>query len=336
MNDLQDRDNLRPDERDLVAELMRAAGRRAEPPAGAYERVFGAASARWHAKLRRRRRRNLLLAAAAFTLVLLSTVFVVNVLVPERALVAAHTARVIGVVRVKQPGGKWSVLSGNAEQLPVATHVQTQGGSRAGISMSTGASLRLDESTDVVLLSETAVRVLAGKVYVDTHDAKNRSLQVITPAASAIDVGTQFEVQYRDAAYRLRVRTGLVRLYRKTQSLESMAGEQVLIDGQGQIARRRVSAADGEWQWTQALAPTPDIEGQPLTLLLSWVSRETGRSIRYENAAVERKAQGIIMHGNIRLLEPLDALTVMLATTDLQHVLIADDAILIKARMPPR
>ena len=48
--------------------------------------------------------------------------------------------------------------------------------------------------------------------------------------------------------------------------------------------------------------------------LLAWVARETGKTIRFEKPELERKVQTTILHGNIRLLTPLDALGVMLAT----------------------
>ena len=52
--------------------------------------------------------------------------------------------------------------------------------------------------------------------------------------------------------------------------------------------------------------------------------------MRYATPAIERRASGTILHGSIRGLEPLEALAVMLATTDLRHEVLADGTIMIK------
>ena len=70
----------------------------------------------------------------------------------------------------------------------------------------------------------------------------------------------------------------------------------------------------------------------PVTELLNWVARETGRSIRFQDAEVKRRAAATILHGSIRHLAPLDALTIMLATTDLDYVELADGTLLIQSR----
>lgn len=336
MTDLRD---TRAPDGDVVAKLLRSAGRRMDPPAAAYERVLNAATAAWQQQVRRRRRRRVILAlAASLAFIFVATVFIHYGRSPEVTLMAGRTERVIGAVRVKTSSGAWTLLSGNPTELLDQTQVHTGSNSRVGIKLGGGASLRLAEQTDVVLLSDTRVNLIAGKLYVDTPSGgfqpNATPIEIITPAGSAIDVGTQFEIQYRDSAYRLRVREGRVRLSSKARSLEGAAGEQILIDSSGHIEHSPLEVGPGDWQWIQALAPAPDIEGQPLMTLLTWVSRETGRSIQFENRQIERKAQTIILHGNIHLLEPLDALTVMLATTDLQHVLMAEHTILIKARAP--
>ena len=136
---------------------------------------------------------------------------------------------------------------------------------------------------------------------------------------------------YRNDAYRLRVREGRVKLSRGAGVITSTAGEQVTIDPSGAVARVQLQQDDkADWQWTQALAPPPDIDGQPLSVLLTWVARETGRTVRFDKPEIERRVQSTILHGDIHLLSPLDALSVMLATTDLEHVLSDDDTILIR------
>ena len=107
-------------------------------------------------------------------------------------------------------------------------------------------------------------------------------------------------------------------------------GEQLSIDASGVIRRTPIAADDPAWHWVQALAAAPDVDNQPLAVLVAWVARETGIKVRYATPAVERRAMTTILHGSIRNLEPLEALAVMLATTDLQHEVLADGTIMIK------
>jgi hypothetical protein len=69
-----------------------------------------------------------------------------------------------------------------------------------------------------------------------------------------------------------------------------------------------------------------------VTVLLTWVARETGRAVRFASPDIERKAGTTILHGNIRHLAPLEALSVMLATTDLEYTLPDDATILIRLK----
>ena len=91
-----------------------------------------------------------------------------------------------------------------------------------------------------------------------------------------------------------------------------------------------IAANDPDWRWIHSLASAPDIDEQPLTVLLAWVARESGVKVRYASPAIERKATATILHGSIQRLKPFEALEVMLATTDLRHEVLSDGTILIK------
>ena len=80
------------------------------------------------------------------------------------------------------------------------------------------------------------------------------------------------------------------------------------------------------------MASAPEINEQPVTELLEWVARETGRPIRYKDSEVERRAATTILHGSIRHFAPLEALGVMLATTNLEYVELPDGTLLIQTR----
>lgn len=334
--DRYDPDAKVDDEMDTVARLIRTAGRRSDPPAEALEQTFATAIEAWRIKVRRRRETHRFAAIAASLVIVGSVALLVVNLTREPASSVARADRLIGTVEIRSgASGDWSTLRDEAIQLAAGSHLRTHAGSRAGIVLDTGVSVRLADATNVVLESSSSLRLVSGKVYLDTGDTGRdaQRIQVVTPAGTARDVGTQFEVLYRDEAYRLRVRDGRVLLSRDAGEIAGGAGDQLTIDTSGGLERMRIARDDSEWQWVESVAPAPEIDAQPLTALLEWVARETGRAITFEQPEVERKAETIILHGSIRNLTPLEALSVMLATTDLEYVLPDDGTILIRLKV---
>jgi ferric-dicitrate binding protein FerR (iron transport regulator) len=326
---------------DAVALLLRSAGRRADPPVAAYERVLGAATRSWHAKVNRRRRWRASFAIAASLLIVVAFAVFVRSQPPAPAMLAGRTDRVIGTVEIRTtPDAPWMILGDEPQGLVVGSELRTRAGSRAGLVLDGGVSVRLADATDLVLESPTRVQVLSGRVYLDTGGEGTRAqqIEVVTARVVARDVGTQFEVLYHDDVYRLRVREGRVLLSRSSPGLESppevdgTAGEQLTIDASGALERTRIAAQDSQWQWVQSVAPAPDVDAQPVTMLLAWVARETGKPVRFASPDVERRASQTILHGNIRHLAPMEALEVMLATTDFEHAVLPDDTILIRLK----
>jgi len=344
MTDEHDPDAEAANSQDGVARLIRTAGRRADPPRATYERALAAATVAWHTKLRRRAQRRAFGAiAASFVLVSTAALFVAYL---QRASVPiiGRTDRIIGTVQLQtSPGDQWMALRDSTQGLSAGSQMRTGAGGRVGVMLASGVSLRLADATEVVLESGSRVRVLTGKIYLDTstgypQGAANiagdaRRIEVITAAGTASDIGTQFEVQYRDDAYRLRVREGHVLLQRTSGRVDGSAGEQLSIDARGTLERTRMPAQDTAWEWVESVAPAPDIDNKPVTVLLTWVARETGKSIRFDKPDVERRASTTILHGSIRDLAPLDALSAMLATTNLEHVLLGDGTILIRLKV---
>jgi ferric-dicitrate binding protein FerR (iron transport regulator) len=331
----RDPHNTASDEQgDAVAQLIRAAGRRAEPPAQAYEQTLAAAMASWDQVQSRRRRRVLATVAASIALAV-GVAFLLLTQLPRQAPpIAGRTDRIVGTVEVRRDAqSAWSTLRDDLLSLPLGAQIRTRAGSRAGILLSSGVSLRLAEATEVALETDARLRVIAGKVYIDSGAMRpNSGIEVVTEAGTAVDVGTQFEVLYRDGEYRLRVREGRVLLRHDAGEFDGHAGEQLKILPGGELERTRIEHNDRGWDWVESLAPAPEIDRQPVTVLLTWVARETGRTVRFASPDLERKAGTTILHGSIRHLAPLEALSVMLATTDLEYTLPDDATILVRLK----
>jgi hypothetical protein len=333
MNTMQDDADAQPD---TLAELIRAAGRRQAPPEDAYRVTLAAATTLWRTRVRHgRQRRALLWAAAAGVVAIMAAALLQWRLpaVPQAGVV--RVARAIGTVQALDDGAWLAVEEQNAA-LPAGARLRTVAGSRAGLLLDNSVSLRLAAATEVQVDSAQRVYVARGTVYVDTGvGRRDTTMEIITPAGTARDVGTQFELLVSGATLRLRVREGRVEIDRGDQSFAGTAGEQLSIDSLGRMTRGVIAPDDAAWQWTQGLGPAPELDGHPATELLAWAARETGRVVRYASLEAQQQAERVILRGNMSHLAPLEALEVMLATTDLGFVLIDGTTIEVHRKAGP-
>jgi hypothetical protein len=79
-----------------------------------------------------------------------------------------------------------------------------------------------------------------------------------------------------------------------------------------------VTAYGNEWGWIEKTTPIWNTEGRSIFEFLSWVGRESGRSIRFDSARAEEiaRSDSLIGYGQVDL-EPSVALRVVMQTTDL-------------------
>lgn len=323
----------------VVAGLIRSAGRRAEPPAASYQRTLAVATDAWRAKTAGVRRRRIVwtmsgLAAGVSLLVVLLPLVMRTDDAPRAPV--ARLQQVSGRLEVRMPGAsEWHPAGIDGTTLPANSRVRTGPGSRASLTLAGGSSLRLAEGTEVALDGTTRLSLVAGRAYVDSG-AEGRPalpLEIVTPTATARELGTQFEVALvGQAACRVRVREGAVVLDDGEHQVEAAAGEQLLLAPGRQLVRSSILRTDPEWQWVQTVAPVPDLNDRPVSELLQWVERETGRDVRYADSEVARRAATTILHGNVRNLLPLEVLDVMLATTEFEYVAQPDGTLLIQAK----
>lgn len=321
-------------EMDIVESLIRSAGRRSEPPEAAYRQTLDAATAAFRSKVARRRLRQLGIwaGAAAAAVVALALIAPWTPPAGERGNLV-HVARVIGSVEQAE-GDEWRALDEGRGSLGTGARVRTRAGGRAALALSGGVSLRIAPETEVTLEAADRLSVSRGKIYVDSGAIPGTGrLEIATPAGTARDIGTQFELLVAGTALRLRVREGSVSIDRGGQLLTGVAGEQIAIDVLGSVERDEIAPDAEAWQWAESLAPTPDMDGRPASELIAWVARETGRRLRYASPLVAQRATQVILHGNIRNLSPLEALDAMLATTDLEYAL-EGHTMEIRARQP--
>ena len=198
--------------------------------------------------------------------------------------------------------------------------------------LAAGGSLRIAADSAVDITSAAEIRLEGGKIYVDKPPAPAASerLNVWTRAGMIEHVGTGFEVLSDTAGVRIRVREGRIRLRDVSGAAGSSnavfadAGTELLAVPGGGIFRRPVATYGSDWLWVASLAPTFEIEGQPLLNFLQWVSRELGRHLEFGDSHARDVAARTILHGSIRDHAPLDALANVLATTSLRYEILDD------------
>lgn len=310
---------------DVVAALIRAIGRRQEPPREAYDAVFAAAQQALRQQVAARRQRHLAGWAIAASVLVAA---VVALLMPRnpvtgRTEIVATVARVVGSVELGSESG-WRSMAESGRGLAGGDRIRTLAGGRVALALDGGTSLRLAATTTLLVHDARHYELTEGTVYLDNRGSVGTGLRISTPAGTARDIGTQFELHVSGGALRLRVREGRVEIERAGTPLAGSAGEQLEIGVLGEVRRSTIATDDPAWNWAESLAPAPDIDGRPATVLLEWVARETGHKLAYADLAIRQRAESVVLHGNIRHLAPLEALDVMLATTDLECVVVGD------------
>ncbi|HEU4779720.1 MAG TPA: FecR domain-containing protein [Steroidobacteraceae bacterium] len=186
-----------------------------------------------------------------------------------------------------------------------------------------GGNLRVARASAFKVVAANAVKLERGELYVDIPPGSRGSdrFMVVTPAGEFRHVGTQFAVAILNGATRLRVREGSVSWHATDGDSTVNAGTEVLIDRNRTVTRRPIATVGREWAWAESMAPEIDIENRPLREFLDWFARETGRKLELADSRVREQADGIRMHGNVRGLSAVEALTAVMASTTLRFEL---------------
>jgi hypothetical protein len=191
------------------------------------------------------------------------------------------------------------------------------------VTLAGGGNLRLARASRLEVVAANAVKLDRGELYVDIPPGVRGSdrFRVQTPAGEFRHVGTQFAVAIVDGLTRLRVREGSV-LWRANEGDSTVdAGTEVVIDRNRVVTRRPIATAGRDWAWAESMAPDFEIEDRPLKDFLEWFSRETGRKLEITDEVARSQAASIRMHGNVRGLSALEALTAVMAATTLRFEL---------------
>jgi ferric-dicitrate binding protein FerR (iron transport regulator) len=247
----------------------------------------------------------------------------------------ASSGLVQGEVLVRAPGrSEWEPLRGINAPIVPGTELRATEAGRLGLTLADGASLRLDAGTDLTIASARRFDLTRGAAYVDVGaTVVGEPYAITTPYATVGEIGSQIEAMVASDSLRLRVRDGDAHIVTTTGAdVTASTGEQLHINGDGEVVRDYVMPHDGDWAWVETLAATPIVDGRPLTQFLDWVARETGRPIRYDSPLTETSVGTAVLQGDADNLTPMQALDVMLSMTEFDYSLRWDGSIVIEPR----
>lgn len=329
--------NIPPDdtaprgEPDALAALLRAAGRRPEPPPELRERIFAASHLSWRRAVVARRRRRIVWALAASVVLATSSLTLWR---PRGADVVASVATATftrGDVEFLAPESRSFTALTDAAMITPGSRLRTGDGALLALTLMDGTSVRLGPNTDLVIAAPQLMVLTNGTVY--AHNRTHRAIAIETPLGRVVDVGTQFEVRLHAGELRTRVRSGSVRLERPGEApLYFDGGDQMSLEAGRSPRREPFPANDEYWNWMTPLLQPPTIEGMPLRSFLVWVAEELGRTLRFATPDVEARAQAVRLHGSIEDLTPLQALDGVLAGTTLAYEFADDGSIVVRSR----
>ncbi len=186
-----------------------------------------------------------------------------------------------------------------------------------------GGSLRVAPGSEIEILAKDDVRLEHGEMYVDipfgTHT--NSAFTARTAAGEFRHVGTQFSLAVIQGETRLRVREGSVHWLAAGDESTVRAGTELVFRNGAKVIERKFAASDAEWDWIAATTPDFEIDNRPLDDFLVWVARESGRKLVLADEQTRRQVMTIRMHGSVRGLTPMQALSAVMSATQLHYEL---------------
>ena len=309
----------------LLQQLFARAEPRPQPPASHTEEIRQAVLEEWEAVTGRRiwRKRAAFGAAAAAALV---TAFVFGGGGPAApsvpAQLVAHVEKVQGVVTTAS-GARLGAGSG----VVAGTRLES-GEGQISLRLASGGSLRIAPRSRVVLVGDDEAELLAGVLYFDSEAQRSSEFAVLTDLGRVRDVGTQFLVRLDDERLDVGVREGLVNVTRGAVSDTAAAGERLIAtQASNGLRRDSIATVGGDWEWTERLTPPFDINGRTLGEFLEWFEAQTGRTVVFADAAVERAKRPAVLSGTVDL-EPMQKLSAVLAVNGLTYELDGDRVVI--------
>ncbi len=346
MNTVNELESGNPSDEALEALFARAAARplpRAERETEIREQVRVA----WQRSVRRRQHRSYALLALAASVVVATTVGMLwyqSLTLPGDIRPVAMVDKRFGDVRIADASGVPYHPSAGAFALSPGQTIKTAGKAGLAMTWSNGGSLRLDENTSISLTAANEIYLQHGRLYFDSdpvtsNDASVRSghrevLAIRTDHGMVTPLGTRYVTQQLNDSLVVMVRQGKVSVDGAGFSANALEGQRLQVSSNDAPVVVPVDSYGEEWGWIERTTPAWNAEGRTIFEFLNWVSRESGRPIRFESLVAEQlaKTESLVGYGLVDL-EPSIALRIVLMTTNLDWT-IKDGTVVVTERLP--
>jgi hypothetical protein len=297
--------------RDPIERLLELAGPRRAPADDHYSRARQAVHTAWQTEVRRTRR-----ARAAWT---------------AGVSLAAAALLVLAIVSRQPAAPAPDTIVGRHNGMPIrlGSVLRTEPAVRTALQLANGTEIRMDVNGEIAFDDVGAIALRRGALFIDTGSAEgpDRAIEIRTPLGIVQDIGTRFEVRLFDLPakagshdrLRTRVRDGIVRVTTATTMESGERGTELVALADGAIRRAATSLSGPDWDWVTLAAPPFDLDGKTLAAFLTWVAREGGWDVRFENDTLAASASTITINGSVEGLTPEEALRSVLATCGLSH-----------------
>lgn len=326
---------------DASALLLRRAGARPEVPTDRAARIRHAVRMHWQEKVRRKTvfRRTmaaavLLAAVSALVLFVRLTTSHWNPEAPSSHEIFAMVERTEGKVRLWPSDERVGTVRqlGVNDAVRVGEWLDTDTTARAALRLLNGTIFRLNSGSRARLLSSTVIELAGGTVYFDIGGESSTDLEVRTPFGTARDIGTQFEASVRDSSLRVRVRTGVVELWRGDHAISARGGTELRVTASGTMDGGPTSVYGPAWEWVSSIAPAFEIDGKPVAAYLEHVCRENGWTLRYVESNLAQEAANTTLYGSIEGLDIRDGLMVAVSASELSYSIDEEGGVLLVSR----
>jgi hypothetical protein len=305
---------------DALSKLIREAGPPPGPDAATLARLRAHAQAEWRASVARRRRaeRTRTWAIAA------SLVLALAIMLPLALRDGTPAVPVAHLVPDASGRSDAAIERGSRAARALPADALTTGdvlaAERRAVALrldGSPAALRIDAGSRLRWRGAREVELLAGRMYVDSHDASGAdAFTIVVGDARVRHVGTQYVTVREGDAARVLVREGRVRIDLAGGEAEIGRGEAAAFATAGGAIRSGAASLTGaDWAWAEALAPRVLLEGRDLRGVLLELARETGRPLRFATTEAEQQALETILHGPALDVPPAEALRTLLATS---------------------
>ncbi|MFQ5981838.1 MAG: FecR domain-containing protein [Woeseiaceae bacterium] len=311
-----------------LEELLSKAEPRPAPPQQDEHSVRRAVRAEWDRLTRRRVRNRRLTSFAIAATVLVAVLVSLNALrgpfVGGGFQQVASVQKQFGIINLLKHGQAESAVS-EISAIGSGQTVETGDASGLTLAWNDGGSLRLDQNTRVEFESDSVIYLQSGRIYFDSMpsgipsvrtDPDKARLAIRTDTGTVRHVGTQFITQMDGEELNVLVREGRVTVEGTSVKETATVGQKLTVTHDGQSSVHVVGITGGDWEWIEKTSPTFTLNDRPIIDFLTWVSRESGRPLRFATRSAEQTAKTEELFGVV-VQEPSRALPVWMPVTGL-------------------